>query len=185
MILRRSAPAPRLGFTLIELLAVIATIATLAALLLPVLSKAQIKAQRASCASNLRQLGIAWTLYANDNNGRLVESYPVNNENVWVQGDMTKLTEVSNPRFIERGKLYPYTRNVVAFHCPADRGVRIGTKVYPSVRSYSMNSFMGARDPHLPPIPATARDYVEFFAKESDIRKPSEMWVLLDEDERS
>ena len=67
------------GFTLLELLAVIATMTILAALLLPVLGKAKIKAQQTACLSNLRQLGLAWMQYYADNNGRLVESYPVNN----------------------------------------------------------------------------------------------------------
>src|SRR5256885_1032728 len=77
------------AFTLIELQAVVATIAILAALLLPVLSKAQIKAQRTACQSNLRQLGMAWSLYSTDNGTRLAQSYPINNINAWVQGDMS------------------------------------------------------------------------------------------------
>ena len=48
-----------------------------------------------------------------------------------------------------------------------------------------MNSFMGARDPHLDPIPSTADGYVPFYAKYSDIPRPDQLWVLLDEDERS
>lgn len=61
----------RKGFTLIELLVVIAIIAILAAILFPVFNRAKESAKRAGCLSNLRQIGLAMTMYMTDNDDRL------------------------------------------------------------------------------------------------------------------
>lgn len=175
------------GFTLLELLAVILTIALLAALLLPVLSNAKAKANRTYCASNLRQLGLAWWQYKDDDNGYLVESYPTNNPYVWVQGDMSKPAEGANIELIRRGLLYHYNQNVSIYHCPTDSKTVVdntGT-VHDTVRSYSMNSFMGGRASQSGDAFSLLTGGYTYFVKDSDLlrQEPDRLWVLIDEDQ--
>ena len=97
-------PSEKKGFTLIELLVVIAIIATLAAILFPVFAQAREKARQTSCLSNLRQIGTATLMYAQDFDG----AYPYMS---------TKANIVPKPRWADR--LFPYTKSTQIFLCPS------------------------------------------------------------------
>ena len=63
------------GFTLIELLVVIAIIALLLAILIPTLNIAREQGKRAVCLSNVKQLTLAWILYADNNDDKIVDGW--------------------------------------------------------------------------------------------------------------
>ena len=114
---RRRVPSPARAsalraFTLIELLVVVAIVATLAAILFPVFSKVRQNARRAVCASNLKQLGLSWQMYANDYDERACPSYNAGNaDDAW---DFHKIST----GVWTTGFLGVYTRDGEIHGCP-------------------------------------------------------------------
>ncbi len=154
------------GFTLIELLVVIAIIAILMAVLMPALNIAREQARGIGCMSNQKTLGLAYVMYADDNDSRMCGGMaryaPINGVPPWVMppldykggGGYTEMP--SGPVTLEQrqnglreGVLYPYIKDVGAYHCPGDNRIRQGTSegrdssrlLY---RSYSLPDFLRA-----------------------------------------
>ncbi len=113
----------RRGFTVIELLVVIAIIVLLAAILFPVFSAARRSARKTVCLSNLRQLGLAVSLYANDFDGLL--PFGANDSSkAAVQRGTTVYGAPLDERIAATDTishlLYGYTHSREVFHCPDD-----------------------------------------------------------------
>jgi prepilin-type N-terminal cleavage/methylation domain-containing protein/prepilin-type processing-associated H-X9-DG protein len=192
---RHGANASRYSaFTLIELLVVIAIIAILAAILLPVLARARLKATEAYCLNNQKQLGLAFTMYVNENNNSLIQSHTSSGSPIWpntldgggfwglesqAPGDWTSqgfaMRDVQNC-LVTNNLLYQYAPNVGVYHCPGDRRFDLtigsGNAIGWAYDSYSVTE-------NVEPIPNSS--FNQGFTKMAQIRRVADCMVFVEQ----
>ncbi|MHC4706757.1 MAG: type II secretion system protein [Planctomycetota bacterium] len=146
----------RRAFTLIELLVVIAVIAILMAILMPALRAAKELARGSNCLANQRSLVLAYTMYADDNDGRIVRGHvdrnnldspmwalpPIDPVGAYISGTPQLEDRI---RGIKHGALYPYINNHEMYHCPGDNRYQTGFPEHQRMyRSYIIPDVLSA-----------------------------------------
>ncbi len=196
---KRSFLKPDRAFTLIELLVVIAIIAILAAMLLPVLAKSKLKATESACLNNQKEMGLAFTMYVNDNNDNLVQSHVISGGQpgapIWPAMDDaggfwginpklpplsgagasqgTALADDEN-ELITNNLLGQYTRNPEVFHCPGDARFNLpigsGNAIGWAFDSYALSENV-----------ESCQGFTESFSKVSQIRRVSDCIIFVEQ----
>jgi prepilin-type processing-associated H-X9-DG protein len=154
---------------LIELLVVIAIIAILMAILMPVLNKAKEQGKRMVCLGNLRQLTLAWTLYADDYDGRIVNGNTHSGEKgAWAYFESSWPIDPPDQRIkgIKDGALYRYLKDLKLYKCP--------TGVRGEVLTYAIVDPMNGHDPMTDDTPYR-------WLNRTQIRNATSQIVFIDE----
>lgn len=164
------------AFTLIELLVVIAVIAVLMAILMPALRSAKEQGRSITCRSNVRTLTLAWLMYKDANDGKLVGGHPpAENQAPWVRngpnGENGSIEE--KKKFITRGELWPFVQKIEAYRCPSDRRNKSPYHKY-AYRTYSIAGGLNGVSPSGGWEILPCMTY-------SDIKNPATKYVFLAE----
>lgn len=167
------------AFTLIELLVVIAIIAILLAILMPALNRVKEQGKRATCLNNLRQLTLAWMMYADQNDDNLVNGdtgeYSIHqNETPWVLADWRSgMTDRQKIDAIKNGALWPYIKDLRPYKCPTVHEIVRSNERESIYRTYSASDAMNCKD--WPSMNA------KMIKKRMDIDNPAFRMVFLDD----
>ncbi len=173
------------AFTLIELLVVIAIIAVLMAVLMPTLSRAREQGKRAVCFAHIKQMGLSWVLYADENDQKIVngctvggtEGHDDKTEPCWLyfHNNASYDTEEERIDGIKRGAMWPYVGSLKMYKCPT--GIRGEANTYGI-----FDSMNGAITSLVSQSSVPRKVFVKSRAR---IKRPGERAVFIDEGKTS